>query len=103
MKTRAGFVSNSSSSSFICDISGESESGYDATLEDYGYVCCVNGHTMKEDYVENLDSLLEENSEFRYELPEKHCPVCNGKARERIAKRLKSEMSRLNITLEDLK
>ena len=55
MKIRNGFVSNSSSSSFICDISGRSESGYDMSMEDTGMYECVNGHTIDEDYVLDYD------------------------------------------------
>ena len=38
MKIRSGFVSNSSSSSFVCCICGRSEGGYDMSLEDAGMV-----------------------------------------------------------------
>lgn len=48
MKYRKDFVTNSSSSSFVCDICGRNESGYDATLRDYGFYECVNGHIMCE-------------------------------------------------------
>lgn len=50
MKIRNGFVSNSSSSSFICEVSGVSESGWDASRKDLGFVVCVNGHTFLEEY-----------------------------------------------------
>lgn len=48
MKYRNGFVTNSSSSSFICEICGNTESGYDMSLKDAGMVECVNGHTLCE-------------------------------------------------------
>lgn len=44
MKIRVGFVSNSSSSSFVCSICGEEVSGYDMSLEDAGMKQCVNNH-----------------------------------------------------------
>jgi hypothetical protein len=44
MKLRNGFVSNSSSSSFICNVCGEIESGYDAGLDDFDMIQCINGH-----------------------------------------------------------
>jgi hypothetical protein len=44
MKLRYGFVSNSSSSSFVCDICGEIESGMDACLSDFEMSRCINGH-----------------------------------------------------------
>jgi len=51
MKIRKGYVSNSSSSSFICDISGGIEVGYDLTMEDADMWECENGHTMYDSYV----------------------------------------------------
>lgn len=55
MKIRNGFVSNSSSSSFICDVSGRVESGMDMCIEDAGMYECENGHTIDEDYVLEYD------------------------------------------------
>lgn len=46
MKLRSGFVSNSSSSSFICDFCGRTEGGYDCSLEDFGMKECKAGHTF---------------------------------------------------------
>ena len=51
MKIRTGFVSNSSSSSFVCEISGEVFSGYGAGLDDFELVKCQNGHVFSEEYV----------------------------------------------------
>jgi len=45
-KFRMGFVSNSSSSSFICDICGGVETGYDASPSDFEMFQCENGHTF---------------------------------------------------------
>lgn len=88
MKLRMGFVSNSSSSSFICDITGNVESGMDLSLEDAGMVECVNGHTFGEDFLlGTLDDIVEELGKeprdyeldayaLRFEIPEKYCPIC---------------------------
>ncbi len=46
MKIRVGFVSNSSSSSFICDFCGEEQSGMDMSLYEAGMLECENGHTF---------------------------------------------------------
>lgn len=48
MKYRKGFVTNSSSSSFICDVCGEVFDGYDVSLSDFDLVECENGHTICE-------------------------------------------------------
>ncbi len=44
MKRRSDFVTNSSSSSFLCDICGYETSGYDMSYRDAGMYQCVNGH-----------------------------------------------------------
>ena len=46
MKIRTGFVSNSSSSSFICDVCDSEHSGMDASLEEACMMVCENGHTI---------------------------------------------------------
>ena len=46
MKKRIGFVSNSSSSSFICDVCNTVESGFDMGLEEAEMYECENGHTF---------------------------------------------------------
>jgi hypothetical protein len=45
MKVRSGFVSNSSSSSFICDACGENVSGWDMGLSEAEMRECEGGHT----------------------------------------------------------
>ena len=61
MKKRLGFVSNSSSSSFICEICGHDESGWDMTLEDAKMYECKGGHTICEDHVEEGDVYSKES------------------------------------------
>lgn len=51
MKLRKGFVSNSSSSSFICDVCGYTESGWDMCLDEAGMYECENGHTFCEGHI----------------------------------------------------
>ena len=46
MKYRKCHVTNSSSSSFVCDICGRVESGWDIGVEDAEMYECVNGHTF---------------------------------------------------------
>lgn len=44
MKFRKDFVTNSSSSSYVCEICGRSESGWDLGLSECDMMECVNGH-----------------------------------------------------------
>lgn len=46
MKVRKGFVSNSSSSSFVCDVCHENVSGMDMGLIDAQMFECTGGHTV---------------------------------------------------------
>lgn len=44
MKVRKDFVTNSSSSSYICEICGRNESGFNMSLSDCEMMECQNGH-----------------------------------------------------------
>jgi hypothetical protein len=46
MKFRKDFVTNSSSSSYVCEICGRTESGYDMGLSDCEMYECINGHVF---------------------------------------------------------
>ena len=54
MKIRNGFVSNSSSSSFVCDVCGSTESGMDASPHDFDMETCCGGHTFCMDHASGL-------------------------------------------------
>lgn len=45
-KYRLDFVTNSSSSSYTCDVCGNTDSGWDLCLSDAGMCQCVNNHTF---------------------------------------------------------
>jgi hypothetical protein len=71
MKTRMCFVANSSSSSFVCAICGESYEGWDISPSDCECSTCVNGHIICNEHKISDD---EENEDG--EVPETACPIC---------------------------
>jgi len=79
MKIRQGFVSNSSSSSFICEISGRVESGMDLCLSDIEMTECENGHLFDDNYI--IGQAPRDDSDayhdWRYECPPANCPICS--------------------------
>ena len=112
-KIRQGFVSNSSSSSFVCNISGEAYEGHDGDYSGIDYAQCVKGHEYVYDGFNEVGEWINSDSDEdrddgvsfddrMYEVPEEICPICNGKAKPIIVKRLKDDMKRLNIEVQDL-
>ena len=75
MKIRKGFVSNSSSSSFICEICGRTETGYEADFRDFEFVECENGHLFCNEHLINVED-EPETLEGERAILEKHCPIC---------------------------
>jgi len=86
MKVRRGFISNSSSSSFICDFCSQDVSGWDMNLEEAGMYQCKHGHTFCIDHVLNVEEVnkMIEEADDPYSvfesLDEKYCPLCQFKA-----------------------
>jgi hypothetical protein len=101
MKIRVGFVSNSSTSSFVCDVCGFTEAGQDVGLDTFGMFRCENEHCVHEkcagvtetDFLEealekyvssyigkgySIEELKEDGEyECRYSVPQKYCPICS--------------------------
>jgi len=74
MKIRTGFVSNSSSISFMCHVCGNIESDWDLCLEDAYMFVCKNGHTVCDSHVYKE---LKDKLDDRYSTPIEFCPICN--------------------------
>lgn len=113
MKIRKFFVSNSSSSSFICDVCGEDTSGMNMTFEEAEMVQCKNGHLFCEGhlipFVKALDFLQDEeredyDEEWRWYVPIEHCPICQMEAFEDITllnyMLIKCKMNRTDVENE---
>jgi len=85
MKIRTGFVSNSSSSSFVCEVCNDHQEGMDLSLSDCDFYECENYHVLCGDclleefiYEEEEDSEnYDEDLGSNYGIPEKYCPICN--------------------------
>ena len=100
-KYRKSFVTNSSSSSFICEVCGYEVSGWDLSLWEAEMAECVNGHIFCEDemiektaeewvefyekelnrYPSNPTDVWEMKMEYlrdeeRYSVHEEFCPIC---------------------------
>jgi len=74
MKTRQCFVANSSSSSFVCEICGASETVMDGCAEDVGMIYCENEHLICDEHRLNSDDM--ENDDYGRVIPESACPIC---------------------------
>ncbi len=99
MKIRKGFVSNSSSSSFVCDVCGEDESGWDLCLSETGMFECTNGHTICKSH---KIAIPNEEIEDVYEVDPKFCPICNFMeiTDSNLSKYL---LKKFNLTKEDVR
>ena len=64
MKVRVGFVSNSSSSSFTCDVCRYTVSGMDMGYADANMYSCVNGHEFCREHAMPWEPSWEEKREI---------------------------------------
>jgi len=73
MKVRYGFVSNSSSTSFICEVCNRTEVGWDSgSVTDYDMVTCINEHTFCTEHL-----VADQKVKPSREVPESACPICS--------------------------
>ena len=80
MKIRTGFVSNSSSSSFVCEVCGEIESAWDASLDEMGMYECVAEHIFCQGHTDDVEfeDVDEDDPNWDGEthVLSKYCPIC---------------------------
>lgn len=69
------FVTNSSTSSFICEVCGEVYSERDACLSDTEMIECKNYHVVCQSHLGEVP----EDDEFPYNVPSEFCPICSLK------------------------
>ena len=105
MKIRNGFVSNSSSSSFTCDICGLTESGWDSSPKELGFHECAYNHMICDDDKltasdKEIDQSIRQEYEQRLILLQKSNLECTWetKRKEKIQEQLK--ITRL-LSLDD--
>jgi len=91
MKTRQGFVSNSSTSSFICNVCGEKFTGMDAGPSDFDCVACSNGHIICNSHLKDLPPVpptppvITNGCKHEFDRETMNfCPTCGKKATEVI-------------------
>lgn len=83
MKIRNGFVSNSSSSSFICEVCGSTVESYDEGISHFGYVMCMDrdhlfceGHAINPRHDGTFKTYDDPNGDGDDRIDSKHCPIC---------------------------
>lgn len=72
MKIRTGFVSNSSSASFVCDLCKRYSGGWDSDqYSDHKMILCENGHALCIDHIGTDYPTIEGGR-----LLASYCPIC---------------------------
>ena len=99
MKIRYGYVSNSSSSSFVCSVCGYVDGGYDYDpLEDFGVMFCEYGHCFCVTHMTpEMQAVFSEKSEVSVDLIKR---ILESKMKHTKSQYTKEDLSEL---LEDEK
>jgi len=110
MKVRLGFVSNSSSSSYTCQICQQTESGWDICLSECGMYQGECGHVFCESHIKDisdpedmeigeqlalLNDLFSEDEEWYKEAREKHAELLSMTAEQVEENDLEDDVSQL--------
>ena len=91
MKFRTGFVSNSSSASFVCDLCKRYSGGWDNDqYADHKMILCENGHSLCIDHIGTDYPTIEGGR-----LLTSYCPICN------LAKKMKIKMNELTDDISE--
>ena len=77
MKIRDGFVSNSSSSSFVCEICHAAQEISDScAIEEVGFCECKNNHVICTEHLLDKNYIRDEDDDFT---SSDVCPICQLK------------------------
>ena len=84
MKLRNGFVSNSSSSSFTCDVCNGTESGWDLCMSEAEMSECKNGHIFCNDHKKTVGepSITEQRAEMILDNEKKYVDATDAEITE---------------------
>ncbi len=72
MKVRLDFVTNSSTSSYICEVCGDVQAWFDIDLTDAEMIECENEHVVCLSHLGEVP----DDGDFPYEVPAEFCPIC---------------------------
>lgn len=110
MKIKTGFVSNSSTTSFVCCVCKEQFSGMDLTVREVEHSTCENGHIVCNDRLlpvvvkvdPDSDQGVDDDCYYEDEVTAERCPICQFKVQPPDRYILRYLLKINNITREDV-
>ena len=80
MKIKRNFVTNSSTTAYVCIVCGETVGAYDSeSMEDCGFMQCENGHELCESCLPDNIDVMKNEGDYEGEILEKYCTICTLK------------------------